>query len=225
MTSNAQPQPPMRFGLGTWGDIAWLIAISSTLLLTLLPFSSYIVSVPFIRDEWAMSNTEAAVVFSAYLVGSALSSVFLLPITDRVPARWVLLASVVVMAASNALFPLLAQDIWSASLLRCATGAGHIGRIYTGRPPRLPALCGNKARNRRRRVCQHWVHWHHRLLRGYGMAPRPDRFMAVCLPCGRACGADRRGDSYCRAAGKTGIPPKRPPFPRPPRRHPECPAG
>ena len=132
MTSNAQPQPPMRFGLGTWGDIAWLIAISSTLLLTLLPFSSYIVSVPFIRDEWAMSNTEAAVVFSAYLVGSALSSVFLLPITDRVPARWVLLASVVVMAASNALFPLLAQDIWSASLLRCAAGAGHIGAYIPG---------------------------------------------------------------------------------------------
>ena len=50
-------------------------AISSTLLLTLLPFSSYIVSVPFVRDEWGMSNTQAAVVFSAYLVGSALSAV------------------------------------------------------------------------------------------------------------------------------------------------------
>lgn len=132
MTSNAQPQPPIRFGLGTWGDIVWLIAISSTLLLTLLPFSSYIVSVPFIRDEWAMSNTEAAIVFSAYLVGSALSSVFLLPITDRAPARWVLLASVVVMAASNVLFPLLAQDIWSASLLRCVAGAGHIGAYIPG---------------------------------------------------------------------------------------------
>ena len=132
MTSNAQPQPPIRFGLGTWGDIAWLIAISSTLLLTLLPFSSYIVSVPFIRDEWAMSNTEAAIVFSAYLVGSALSSVFLLPITDRVPARWVLLVSVVVMALSNVLFPLLAQDVWSAALLRCAAGAGHIGAYIPG---------------------------------------------------------------------------------------------
>ena len=132
MTSNAQPQPPMRFGLGTWGDIAWLVAISSTLLLTLLPFSSYIVAVPFIRDEWAMSNTEAAVVFSAYLVGSALSSAFLLPVTDRIPARRVLLASVVVMAASNALFPLLANDVWSAMLLRCAAGAGHIGAYIPG---------------------------------------------------------------------------------------------
>ncbi len=85
MSSDPHSGTGVRLGLGSWSDIAWLGAISSTLLLTLLPFSSYI-AVP-VRDEWGMSNTEAAVVFSAYLMGSALSALFLLPVTDRVPAR------------------------------------------------------------------------------------------------------------------------------------------
>ncbi len=132
MTSDHDPGAQVRLGLGSWSDIAWLAAISSTLLLTLLPFSSYIVSVPFVRDEWGMSNTEAAIVFSAYLVGSALSAVFLLPITDRVPAGRVLLVSITVMAVSNLLFPIVARDVWAASLLRCAAGAGHIGAYIPG---------------------------------------------------------------------------------------------
>ena len=132
MTPSAHNQPPTRLALGTRRDIAWLAAISTALLLALLPFSSYIVAVPFLRDEWAMSNAEAAIVFSAYLVGSALSSAFLLPVTDRIPARRVLFVSVAVMAVSNALFPLLANDVWSAMLLRCAAGAGHIGAYIPG---------------------------------------------------------------------------------------------
>ena len=132
MTTDRDCSERVRLGLGSWSDIAWLAAINSTLLLTLLPFSSYIVSVPFVRDEWGMSNTEAAVVFSAYLVGSALSALFLLPITDRVPARKVLLVSIVVMAVSNVLFPILARDVWTASLLRCAAGAGHVGAYIPG---------------------------------------------------------------------------------------------
>ena len=132
MTSDHEHDTRLRLGLGAWSDIAWLAAISSTLLLTLLPFSSYIVSVPFVRDEWDMNNTEAAVVFSFYLVGSALSAAFLLPITDRVAARKVLLVSIVVMAVANVLFPLLARDMWTASLLRLAAGAGHVGAYIPG---------------------------------------------------------------------------------------------
>ena len=115
-----------------WHDLLWLGAISSTLLLTLLPFSSYIASIPFVRDEWGMSNSEAAVVFSAYLVGYAASSVLLLPVTDRLPAGRILFASVAVIAVSNLLFPLLARDVASASVLRFAAGAGHVGAYIPG---------------------------------------------------------------------------------------------
>ena len=118
------------FGLGSWADVAWLVSISSTLLLALLPFSSYIASIPFI--EWDMSNSQAAVVFSAYLVGYAVSSAFLIPVTDRLPAGRVMFASVALIAVSNILFPLLARDVWSASALRFVAGAGHVGAYIPG---------------------------------------------------------------------------------------------
>ena len=122
----------VRFGLGSGSDLLWLASISFALFVVLLPFSSYIASIPFIRDEWGMTNSQAALVFSAYLVGSALSSAFLLPLTDRIPAGRVLFVSVVVMVVSNVLFPVLAQDAWSAMLLRFAAGAGHIGAYIPG---------------------------------------------------------------------------------------------
>ena len=43
-----------------------------------------------------------------------------------------LLVSVIVMAVSNVLFPILARDVWTASLLRCAAGAGHVGAYIPG---------------------------------------------------------------------------------------------
>ena len=120
------------FGLGSWSDVVWLVSISSTLLLTLLPFSSYIASIPFIGEEWGMTNSQAAVVFSAYLVGYAVSSAFLIPVTDRLPVGRVMFASVALIAVSNILFPLLARDMWTASALRFIAGAGHVGAYIPG---------------------------------------------------------------------------------------------
>lgn len=115
-----------------WRDGVWLCAIGMSLLLGLLPFASYIVCIPFAREEWGMSNAEAGWVFSAYLVGSALSAALLLPLTDRVPAGRVVFGGVAVMAVANILFPLLAEGVWSAAALRCAAGAGHIGAYIPG---------------------------------------------------------------------------------------------
>ena len=113
-------------------DALWLAGMSSILLLVLLPFSSYIASLPFIRDEWQMSNAQAAVVFSAYLIGYAVSSLVLVPLTDRMSPERVLLISVLVIAVSNLLFPVLARDLWSGSLLRLIAGAGHVGVYIPG---------------------------------------------------------------------------------------------
>ena len=120
------------FGLGSRTDVVWLVSMSSTLLLVLLPFSSYIASIPFVGEEWGMTNSQAAVVFSAYLVGYAVSSAFLIPVTDRLPAGKVMFASVTLIAVSNILFPLLARDVWSASALRFIAGAGHVGAYIPG---------------------------------------------------------------------------------------------
>jgi MFS family permease len=108
-------------------DALWLAALSLMLLLALLPFSGYIASLPFIRAEWRMSNTQAGMVFSIYLVGYALSSLVLIPLTDRHPPQRVLLGALVLMVGGNLLFPLLARGFWTALLLRFFTGAGQVG--------------------------------------------------------------------------------------------------
>ena len=113
-------------------NAVWLIAISSALLLSVLPFSSYIVALPFIRNEWTMSNTQASLVFSIYLVGCAVSSLVLVPLTDSISPRRILLLGISVMVCSHLLFPLLAWNCWSAALLRFIAGAGHIAVYIPG---------------------------------------------------------------------------------------------
>jgi MFS family permease len=113
-------------------NTAWLVGLSASLLLALQPFSSYIASLPFIRDEWQMSNVQASMVFSSYLVGYALSSLVLLPLTDRLSPARLLKGGILVIALSNLLFPLLATNFWSGAALRFAAGAGHVAAYIPG---------------------------------------------------------------------------------------------
>jgi MFS family permease len=107
-------------------DIIWLAQISLTLLLALLPFSGYIAALPYIQLEWSLSNTQSGIIFSAYLVGFAASSLVMIPLTDRVAPARLMALGVAVMVLSSLLFPLLARDPWSAGLLRLLSGAGHV---------------------------------------------------------------------------------------------------
>ncbi len=116
----------------TWTDIAWLIGMSGVLFLILLSSSSYVASLPFIRAEWALSNTQSGVIFSSYLAGYAVSSLLLVPFTDRFNPYRILIMGVVLTAVSGILFPLLAQGIWTACLLRFVYGVGHVCVYITG---------------------------------------------------------------------------------------------
>lgn len=114
------------------GDTGWLIGLSAILLLALQPFSSYVASLPLIQAEWAMSNTQAGLVFSSYLVGSAVSSLLLVPLTDRISPRRVLILGITMLTLSNLLFPLLAWNAWLGMLWRFLAGAGHIAAYIPG---------------------------------------------------------------------------------------------
>jgi MFS family permease len=111
----------------SWAAYGWLAAISGSLFLALLPFSAYIASLPFLQAEWGLTNTWAGIVFSSYLVGFALASLIILPLTDRYPPQRVMVASLALLVVSNILFPLLARDVWSAMLLRALASVGHVG--------------------------------------------------------------------------------------------------
>ncbi|HAL49725.1 MAG: MFS transporter [SAR202 cluster bacterium] len=113
-------------------DIAWLLALSIVLVATLLPFSSYVAAMPFIKEEWGLNNTQAGAIFSAYLAGYAVAALLVVPLTDRLPVSRVFLASASTTVLSNILFPLVAQDIVSASVLRAAAGVGLVGIYMPG---------------------------------------------------------------------------------------------
>ena len=112
--------------------LAWLFAMCLTLLLALMPFSSYVAALPFIRSEWGISNTTAGLIFSCYLAGYAISALLVLPLTDRLPTRWVFLVSAAVSALGNVLFPLVAYNVPVACALRLAAGVGLVGMYMPG---------------------------------------------------------------------------------------------
>lgn len=113
-------------------DVVWLVGISLVLLLISLPFSSYAVSVPIIQQEWALTNTEAAVLFSLFLIGYALSSLVLLPLTDRVAPEKILLGGAVVVSTAHLLFPLLARGFVVGGALRFLMGMGQVAAYIPG---------------------------------------------------------------------------------------------
>ncbi len=115
-----------------WPDIAWLAGLSGVLFLILLSSSSYVASLPFIRSEWGLNNTQSGLIFSSYLAGYAVSSLVLVPFTDRFNPLGILIAGVVLTACSGFLFPMLAEGLWTASLLRFIYGVGHVCVYITG---------------------------------------------------------------------------------------------
>jgi MFS family permease len=110
----------------------WLLGISSMLFLMLVPFSCYVVALPILQKEWGLDNAAGASVFSAYLVGSAISSLVVVPLADRLPLRALLVGSVTVSVGSHLLFPVVAGGALAAALLRLLAGAGHAGAYVLG---------------------------------------------------------------------------------------------
>ena len=100
--------------------------------LSLLPFSSYVASLPFIQSQLGLNNTASGIVFSSYLAGFALSSLFIVPLTDQFSAPRILLAGLCLMVIGHILFPLLTKNLWAGVILRALTGAGHAGAYLPG---------------------------------------------------------------------------------------------
>ncbi len=106
--------------------------MSLMLFVLLIPIASYVAALPTIQDEWGLNNTQAGLVFSAYLAGYALSALLLVPLTDRIPPRNILLGSAAVSVVAHLLFPLIADNIASGVILRGIAGVGFVGVYVPG---------------------------------------------------------------------------------------------
>ena len=112
-----------------------LWALCAALLLALLPFSSYNALLGLIREGWVLTNVQANAIFSAYLIGYALSALLLVPLSDRMPTRRLWLGGLGIMWTGHLLFVVassVAQPIPPAALARSLAGAGHALVLTTG---------------------------------------------------------------------------------------------
>ena len=85
-----------------------------------------------IREEWGLNNTQAGAIYSAYLAGYVLSALFVVPLTDRVGPSRILIASAALSTGAHLLFPLVAEGVASAVILRALAGAGLVGMYMPG---------------------------------------------------------------------------------------------
>jgi MFS family permease len=106
--------------------------LGPVLLLALLPSNVVSAAMPLLLKEWQAPNIEGGIVFAAYQVGYVISVLLVLPLTDRIRAGRLITACALATSLSFILFPLLAVNVWTASLLRFFAGLGLAGIYLPG---------------------------------------------------------------------------------------------
>ncbi len=94
---------------------------------------------PSLQSEWGLTNTEAGWINGVFFAGYAVTSPFLVGLTDRIDARRIYLPSAALAALSLFLFGWLAEGTWTAAALRLTAGIGLAGTYMPG----LRALSDN----------------------------------------------------------------------------------
>src|SRR6476619_3877978 len=90
---------------------------------------------------WDLSAAQAGLMASAYAFGYMLAVPVLTTLTDRIDARRVLVAGSAFSGVATALFGLIADGLWSATLIWALAGIGFAGAYMPGlkaRSDRLP---------------------------------------------------------------------------------------
>jgi len=113
-------------------NTAWLLMLCTSQIFIMLVFINYSAILPLLKSEWAMTNTQAGLIFSAYQLGYIASGVLLSALSDRLNIRIIFLASAIWSCIANLLFALYADDYLSGLLLRALTGIGMGGTYMPG---------------------------------------------------------------------------------------------
>ncbi len=106
--------------------------ICATHILGMIPFAMYPTLIPVLQGEWGASNTEIGWVAGIYFGGYLIAVTFLVPLTDRIDARKVYLASMALTAVVPVAFAIGTQGVATASLWRFLQGVGLAGTYMPG---------------------------------------------------------------------------------------------
>lgn len=107
--------------------LVWLLLLSLSLFIVLLPIASYVAALPAIKTEFGLSNAAAGALFSAYLAGYAASALYLMPLTDRLGPKRIIYASAALSVGAHLLFPQTTHNVAVGLVLRAIAGVGFLG--------------------------------------------------------------------------------------------------
>ena len=113
-------------------DYLWLVLLSLSLFIALLPIASYVAALSAIKEELGLNNAGAGALFSAYLAGYAASALYLIPLTDRIGPKRIMYVSAAVAVAAQLLFPLTTYNVFVGVVLRAIAGVGFLGIYIPG---------------------------------------------------------------------------------------------
>src|SRR5215475_1304649 len=108
----------------------------------LLPHVVVAIMAQHLMPLWDLSAAQAGLMASAYAFGYMLAVPVLTTLTDRIDARRVLMVGSASSGIATALFGVIADDLWSATLIWGLAGIGFAGAYMPGLKAlsdRLPA--------------------------------------------------------------------------------------
>ena len=112
--------------------LIWLVLLSLSLFIALLPIASYVAALSAIKEELGLNNAGAGALFSAYLAGYAASALYVIPLTDRIGPKRIMYVSAAVAVAAHLLFPLTTYNVFVGVVLRAIAGVGFLGIYIPG---------------------------------------------------------------------------------------------
>lgn len=113
-------------------DKKWLYMLCAAEIGTMMVMLNYSAVLPLVKEEWALTNAQAGLIFSAYQVGYILLVVILSTLTDYVDAKKIYIFSAFWAGAAGIAFAFFANGLTSALVLRCLTGFGLAGTYMPG---------------------------------------------------------------------------------------------
>jgi MFS family permease len=109
-----------------------LVVVSAVLLCSVLVWFNYSAVLPLVVEEWALTGTEAGVVFAAFQAGYVLAILPAGRLADRTSTRRVVAVGATATGAFSLCFALLAQGFLSGVALRFLAGIGMAGVYVPG---------------------------------------------------------------------------------------------
>src|SRR5215467_7525363 len=101
------------------------------------------IMVQHLMPLWDLNAAQAGLMASAYAFGYMLAVPVLTTLTDRIDARRILMVGSAFIAVATALFGVLADGLWSATLIWGLAGVGFAGAYMPG----LKALAAAHAKS------------------------------------------------------------------------------